>query len=178
MMIVSYLVNANKESAMRRFNTCGLIALLLASVSPLSGQTISVSGTWDLVIGPADLVSGMPGDNLNSTYENTAGDVMLSFGTGGSLFNSRDYRIDVQRSDSNWYPTFQLAVRRTSGGFVWGSINGGTSYQNITSAAQQFVYGRAWFGLNVPLQYRLTGVSAAIPADTYVTTVIYTITAW
>lgn len=158
----------------------GLIFILSVSVwfTPLRSQSISISGTWNLTIGPGDLQTGQAGDNLNTTYENTAGDVTFSFNTGGGFLNNRDYRIDVQRSDTNWYPAFQLSVRRASGGFVWGSINGGTSYQAVVNTAQQFVYGRAWFGYGVPLQYQLTGVSAAIPADTYITTVTCTITAW
>ena len=164
---------------MRHFYIITLFFLFFTLLScPLGSQTVSVSGSWNLTIGPADLETGTPGDNLNSTYENTAGDVTLSFGTGGSLFNQRNYRIDIQRSDSNWWPAFTLSVHRTGSGFVWGSISGGTSYQAITTTAQPFVSGRAWFGINIPLQYQLTGVSAAIPADTYVTTVIYTITAW
>lgn len=150
----------------------------MALFRPLFSQSISVSGTWNLTIGPDDLQTGTPGDNLITTYENTAGDVTLSFGTGGGLFNQRDYRIDAQRSDSNWWPAFVLSVRRTSGGFVWGSINGGTTYQVITTTAQPFIWGRGWFGMGIPLQYQLSGVSAAIPAETYVTTVIYTLTVW
>ncbi|HDQ45691.1 MAG TPA: hypothetical protein ENN17_09390 [bacterium] len=144
----------------------------------LYSQSISVSGQWDLVVGVGDLPTGTPGENLNSNYENTAGNVTLSLGTGGGFFNWRDYRVDVRRNDTLWEMAWTLSVRRTSGGTVWGSISGGTTYQAITSVDQQFFTGRCWFAYNLPLQYRLTGVSATQVAQTYSTTVVYTLTVW
>ena len=94
-----------------------LIWVLIFIPILIRAQSITVNGQWNLVIGVGDLPTGTPGENINSTYENTAGDVTLSFNTGGFLFG-RNYRIDVQRSDISWNASFQLMVRRTDGATV------------------------------------------------------------
>jgi len=141
---------------------------------PLFSQDISVSGSWELTIDESDMQSGMISD-LNSTYESPANQVSATISNSSyGWFGTWYWGVDVSRDNSQWNNNMHLDVRRSSGGFGFGSISGGTSYQEVTTSTQIFFTGvsfRLWIGF----QYRLRGVSVAVPAGTYVTTVTYTV---
>jgi len=150
-----------------------LIFVMFSSVQ-LCAQDISIGGSWELTIDESDMQSGMISD-LNSTYESPADQVYATithpdYGWFGTWY----WRVDVSRDNSQWHNLLHLDVRRSSGGFGFGSISGGTSYQEISTATQSFFTGarnRLWIGF----QYRLRGVSVSVPAGTYVATVTYTV---
>ena len=159
-------------------NRTGLKIIIAASICsaaiPLFSQDISISGSWELTIDESDMQSGMISD-LNSTYESPTDQVSATISNSSyGWFGTWYWRVDVSRDNSQWNNNLHLDVRRSSGGFGFGSISGGTSYQEVTTSTQAFFTGvsfRLWIGF----QYRLRGVSAAVPAGTYAATVTYTV---
>lgn len=134
-------------------------------------QTISVTGNWDLMIDETDLQGG-PGTDLVSTYEsNTSMSIRVR---KGGWFNNWNWRVDVKKINGNWHGDFHLDVRRTGNGFGFGSISGGTSYQEISGTDQSFFSGSR-NRTAIPFQYRLRGVSVQVVPNTYTTTVWFTV---
>jgi hypothetical protein len=151
----------------------GKAVLFLTAALTLLGLAlaadITITGTWSWTIGPGDLQGG-PGSNLNTTYTSAPNQVTMRItGTGGG-----GWRVDVLRIDSNWHTDFVLDIRRTGNGQGPGTISGGTTYLTITTTSQTFVTGTR-NRRGIPLQERLRGVSVAIPAAVYTTTIQYTV---
>ena len=146
-----------------------LIAFLMHS-SAWSAPSISGSGSWILTIGPLDLIAGA-GSELVASYESAVDAVLLAPNpTPAKLF----YRVDVRRVDTAWHGNFVLWIKRSGDGTGSGSISGGTTYLTVTTTDQTFFTG-VDDRLNVPIQFRLTGISIQIPPGDYETTVFYTI---
>jgi len=148
--------------------------LLICTAYPLFSQDISVGGSWDLSIDVSDMQSGMISE-LNSTYESPA-DQITSSVTNSSYgwFGTWYWMVSVSRDNTQWHSALHLDVRRSSSGLGFGSVSGGTSYQEVTTTNRAFITGsrhRLWMGF----QLRVRGVSSAVPAGTYSTTVTYTI---
>lgn len=141
--------------------------------------TIDVSGSWSVTIDETDLVAGA-GSDLNSTYTSETNQITVNidkivYGNFWDWLVNYNWRVDVRRSDINWDSNFRLYVRRTGNGFGFGSISGGTSFQEVTLVDQTFFSGsrRRYY---IYLQLQLENVSINISPDTYSTTVIYTVT--
>ncbi len=160
------------------------ISILIAGILPaaaLMGQqvTIDISGSWSLTITSADLTAGA-GSDFTSSYESNTDQISVDIdkvvsGNFWDWFLSYNWRVDVNKQDVNWHSDMELYVRRTSGGFGFGSISGGTSYQQITSSDRTFFSGngrRYW----IPLQLQLQGMSVEVPPGNYSTVVYYTVT--
>ena len=137
------------------------------------GIAITVTGSWSLSIGQANL-SGAAGSDLTASYESNTNQLLMTIsGTSGS------WRVDVYRVDSTWHTSFVLSIKRTGSGTPptkgTYSINPiGLTYGPITTSATTFWSGTNSF-TNIPLQYQLSGVSCAVPAASYSTTVYFTV---
>jgi len=79
----------------------------------------------------------------------------------------------------DWHPNLQLYARRTGTGvnglFFGSAIGSGTSYQLISTSNQFFFNGICTIS-DIPIQYEIRNVSLLLPAKTYETTIIYTVT--
>jgi len=133
--------------------------------------SITVTGSWSLSIGQANL-QGAAGSDLTTYYESATTQLIMAVaGTGGHT-----WRVDVHRVDSTWHANFGLYIKRTNAGTSGkGSLYaGGTEYGLITTSAQTF-----WTGINdrsgIYLQEKLDGVSCAIPSASYSTTITFTV---
>ncbi|AWV97396.1 hypothetical protein [Arcticibacterium luteifluviistationis] len=97
------------------------------------------------------------------------------------------WRISVSRNYENWHPALNLSVRRSGNGTGYAiirvlqsdinpSISGGNTYQVIPPAPEsaEFFSGKAKYR-DIPIQYKLSGLSVLIPTKTYSTDVTYTI---
>lgn len=153
------------------------IAILLSAILPVAESSwaaisITAAGFWSDTIDETDLVAG-PGSNIIDTHESAADQVSLD--VTGTIDPPDTWRVDVRRVDSTWHTNLHLHLKRTSdGGGPPGSISGGTSYQEVTDTYQSFFSGAGdHTGINV--QLKMTGVSVAVPAATYSSTVYYTI---
>ncbi|WP_221392215.1 hypothetical protein [Dyadobacter sp. NIV53] len=87
--------------------------------------------------------------------------------------------VSVQQSGiSNWDPALKISVRRTGDGTGGAIIGGGAAYIQLTTSSQAFFSGLLGLGFsrdNVPIQYKIEGLSVLLPVKTYTTTIIYTI---
>lgn len=139
--------------------------------SRASALDITVTGSWTDTVDQNDLRSGI-GSNLNATYTSptNVNIVAITNATG----TSDAWQVSIRRIDTTWNPAMVLSVRRTSTGSGSGSIQGGTSYIQVTTSDQSFFTG-AGNRSNVRVQLRLSGVSLQIPPNQYSTTVQYTI---
>ena len=148
-----------------------LIISIFLALTRVEAIDISAVGGWTETIDENDLQFGA-GSNLISTYESVAdaSTASISNCTG----DTDNWSVDVRRSDSNWQGDYVLYARRTSDGTGTGSISGGLSYIEVTTADVEFFSG-AGDRDNVDLQYRLTGMSVNASPNTYNTTIILTI---
>jgi hypothetical protein len=154
---------------------CGTMVLLLILATALYAPiSITVTGSWSLSIGQADL-QGAAGSDLSASYQSAADQLLMTIGgTGGKA-----WRVDVYRVDSTWNSDFVLSIKRTTDGTPQGkgshSIDSlGLTYAAITTIATTFWSGAGDF-TSIPLQYQLSGVSCAIPAASYSTTIYFTV---
>lgn len=145
--------------------------LIVGGLTPALAIDIDVIGGWSRTITAADLQAGA-GSDLISTYESAADQASATiFNTAG---NTDAWRVDVRRSDTNWHPNFVLSVRRTGDGTGGGVVSGGTVYQAITTTDAEFFSGTGDRS-NIPIQFKLEGMSIQVPPSNYSTTVVYTV---
>ena len=135
-----------------------------------AATSITVTGSWSLSIGQANL-AGAAGSDLTSTYASATNQATMTVGgTGGHT-----WRIDVLRVDTTWHANLHLWLQRTNNGTSGGgSGTGGTTYLEVTTTTQTWMTGvgdRSGF----TIQFQLTGVSCAVPAASYSTSIRYTI---
>ncbi|HGJ64671.1 TPA: hypothetical protein ENS27_04695 [bacterium] len=153
-----------------------MLPLMFISISPLYAKArATVTGTWNLIITEQDLQNGA-GSDLKNTYESPSDQVIVDVDMQG--VGSDSWIIYTRKSppDANWPSRFRLFIRRSGNGQgpPPGSISGGTTYQELTEN-DVFFYEGVKQRKNIPHQFKLTGVSALVPAGTYITTVYYTI---
>lgn len=160
---------ARKKSGVRRIFVLGATLVLFTVIE--AAISITVTGSWSFSIGQADL-QGAAGSDLTSYYESATNQLSMTIGgTGGHT-----WRVDVRRVDSTWHANFGLYIKRTNAGTSGkGTVNpGGTEYGLITTSNQTF-----WTGTHdragIYLQEKLDGVSCAIPAASYSTTIYFTV---
>lgn len=148
-----------------------LLPVLMGRGPAAAAISITCTGSWTETIDRADLQGG-PGSDLNSDYESSSGTGAIDItGTAGDFDT---WRVDVRRTDASWDSRLSLYVRRTSDGTGTGPISGGTAYQAITATNASFFEGGGDH-TNVTIQLRLSGMSYAIPAANYTTTVVLTV---
>jgi hypothetical protein len=163
------------RKVVKRTGKTGILILLATlafyTLGFAPGIAITVTGSWSLSIGQADL-QGAAGSDLTTYYESATTQLTMAIsGSGGHT-----WRVDVKRVDSTWHGNFGLSIKRTNGGTSGtGSLYaGGTEYGLITTSNQTF-----WTGIGdragIYLQEKLDGVSCAIPAASYSTTIYFTV---
>lgn len=145
----------------------------------LAQINITATGQWDYTVSDFDITEA--GLDFQGTYASAASQVEIDiFRAGGFFVNLFNYnwQVDVRLIPNDWNNALVLSARRTGNGspfFFNGNINGGTSYLQLSTSNQNFFNGnRTWF--DIPVQYRLSGVSVLLPAKTYSATVLYTVT--
>jgi len=143
-------------------------ALLLFAASTLAAVTISVQANFSRTVGALDLSAG-PGSDLTGSQESDPdlGAISIEGTTGG-------WRVDVKRTDASWDTDLELAIRRTSNGSGSGTISGGTSYLEVGAFDSTLFSGEA-DRADIDVQVRLSGLSAALGASSFSTTVTYTV---
>jgi hypothetical protein len=157
----------------RKAVALAFFALIL--VSSIQAINITVTGSWTLLITSSNL-TGSAGSELTSYYESATNQLSMAIGGAGTGSNTHTWRVDVRRVDTAWHASFGLYIKRTNAGLSGqGSVNaGGTVYGLITTSNQTFWTGRG-NRAGIHLQEKLDGVSCAIPAASYSTTVYFTV---
>jgi hypothetical protein len=155
------------------------VVIIMAFADLARAATIIVAGAWLVTVDSSSLMGGA-GSNLRSSYESSATVPVVSVSVDRcELIGlvAAPWRVDVQRSQTNW--PFTLRVRRISSGvnaslcLLQGSTSGGTAYTTIEPTAKAFFSGSG-SRTGIGLQFELSGVSVAVPAGIYTTTITYT----
>ncbi len=145
-------------------------ALFLGIAVLEAALDLKITGTaWSRSISSADL-QGAAGSDLTATYESLTN--QLLFEIAGTT-KGQNWRIDVKRTDTTWHASFVLSVQRNTGSDKDANLSGGLSYLAVSTSDQAFFTGHDNVK-NIPIQERLGGVSCAIPAQSYSTTLTFT----
>ncbi|MGB8952364.1 MAG: hypothetical protein WCC06_06840 [Candidatus Aminicenantales bacterium] len=164
-------LSIKKKNHLKYYPIMGLSILSLFILTQcLTAITITLWGSWTETINSSDLL-GPPGSDLNPSYESSATQVTLNLRNT----QNRNWEVDVRKVDSTWNPLLHLYLRRTSDGNGRGWISGGTpNYLEVTdSYDSRFIWGRD-NRTEIYLQFKVDGVSVAIPPNVYTTTIYYT----
>jgi hypothetical protein len=149
--------------------------LLLALFLPLPAEaaTLSSTGDWLQTVDASNLISGA-GSELTDTYLSPV--ITTTLDVTGCVDSSEAWWILIKRVDQNWDSDhFVLSVRRTSEGTGEGIIDGGDSFQEVTTGDSIFITGQG-DRTGIAVQYQLTGISIQNPPANYSTNLEFTIT--
>ncbi len=151
----------------------------------MEAQTLitEVNGNWNYTIASNDLLEA--GNDFSGTYTSNSNQVQIDiYKSGGNRQNRNFYNwtVSIEKSDISWNNSLIIYAQRTGDGTKYlnrpnynPTITGGNNYIQISDIPQTFFSGSLSI-LDIPVQYQITGASVLIPADTYSTTIIYTVT--
>jgi hypothetical protein len=154
-----------------------ILLLYCSSQISIAQLGINVVGSWDYTVSSTDITDA--GSDFTGIYPSASNQVTIDI-TYPSNGNVR-WEVSVSKQDIDWNNSIELYARRTGsgsgqgGGNSNGFVQQGTTYQQITSMNQFFFQGRKKRN-DIPIQYEIRNVSVLIPAKTYETTIIYTVT--
>lgn len=165
-------INENIPSMKTTINKIRLIFMLFTFCTVVEAQRIRVDENVPFNVTAQH--SGIAGDDLVNSYENTMGDYDLEI--WGQTYGTT-WHITVNKSTGQWNPYLILEVQRDPND---NRVVGGTTYQQIPDSPGSLYFFRTNNTQNVRnpgvnIQYRLSGVTAIIPIGTYTTTVTYTL---
>lgn len=133
------------------------------------GADVSSTGSWTKTVGAGDLIAGA-GSDLRSQYESVSGTTSLDItNTAGGA-----WRIYARRASGTWDGALRLSMRRSSDGSGSGSIQGGSSYVELSNLDTE-VFAGAGNRSGIALQLRLSGMSKSVSPDTYSAGIIFTV---
>ena len=148
--------------------------ILLLSAIYVKAQSINAIGSWSVSV-PSNTISEAGNDysmSLTSMTNQTILDINVPLTT-------TSWRVDVNKQDSFWNNALKLWIRKTGDGvgIAGSSISpiGTIPFFQLANMGQPFFTGIKNY-VGIPIQYEIRGLSVLIPASTYNTTVVYTIT--
>lgn len=152
-----------------------LFIILLFCSSELSFAQPSVTGTWTSSV-PASTITEA-GNNYSSNWTSLANQSIISLPAG---ILGASYTVSVRKTDTNWNANLGLWIHKSADNLgLLGSVSpaGNTSYFQLSSSNQ--IFFTASLGILSPatfnVQYEIRGLSVTLPAQSYTTTVVYTI---
>jgi hypothetical protein len=153
-----------------------LLPVAIASANPGSIEIQNFDRSEEAFsIGSSDVIGGAGGD-VAASFESSDRSFDINT-TSGWLWDPENWHVDVRRTDILWHADLHVYIRRTSNG-SGATLSGGTTYQEITTSDMSFFSGSGYDCANIAIRYQISGSYAAlgIPADTYQTTITYTVT--
>lgn len=117
------------------------------------------------------------GTDLESTVETTSNYNLVDV---AGISPTTGWKITVSKEDITWNALLLPSIQRTGIGSKCGpclGVNLGTStigYTQITDAEQDFIFGEGNV-TDIPLQYKIDGISLAVPAAQYQTVIVFTL---
>lgn len=152
-----------------------IITFCIACLSAFaaSAQTISINSgnTWSV----PTLSSTITKAGKNYEHIETSSASQTLFKVNALLAWSISAHLS---STSNWDSSLKLYVQRTGSGTGIAIVTGGTTYMQLTTTPQLFFSGLLNVLAhrdNIPVQYKIEGLSVMLPVKTYTTTITYTI---
>lgn len=163
------------QKLLTRYCVCIFLFLGIQAKS----QTLTVSGSnWTVPISP--VVEA--GNNYQTTYESATDQILLAASVP-LLLGSGKVSVHYQPNPS-WNNSLILSAKRTGNGTtlcLLCTLTGGTAYLPLTQTAVELFRIQAVLALasysNIPIQLQLSGVSVTVPASSYQSRVVFTISA-
>ena len=158
--------------------TC-FACLLVLNFSMTAQINITATGIWDLNVQPTDVFEA--GNDYAGTYNSANNQINISVTQSSffaNLLSNYQWRVDVRKQDVNWHTNLRLYARRTGNGnpfWINGLVSGGNNFVELSNTNQILITGNRT-RYDIPIQYRLEGVSVLLPVQTYETVIIYTVT--
>lgn len=153
------------------------ILLLLLFNYYVKAQTLTVTGTaWTV---PITTITEA-GTNYTGTYQSATNQILLAASVPLLLGNAK---VSVHyQPNPTWNSSLILSAKRTGNGTTacgLCTITGGTTYITLTQTDIELFRISAIVALgaynNIPIQLQLSGVSVTIPATTYQSNIVFTI---
>lgn len=147
-----------------------IIALFFLNITV--AQRLKSSGNWNESFGATEIENA--GYDYDSYYESKSNQTKLTITPIPNSWYNKYYMpftVFVYKEDQNWNENLNLEVKVSSTDH---GNSSGTQYQSITNYSTQFfdTVGRR---TNIPIQYRISGLSVTIPAETYSVEIVYTV---
>jgi len=162
---------------------CLSLSLLFAThvvsyAQPSQQPGLTLSGNWSYTVPATDVTEA--GSDFSGTYTSAANQVQIGVSNKNNAEkNGYAWRVSARKMNATWDNTVAIYIRRTSDGAPATNrattITDGTVYQQITDTDQYF-FGGYRGSTGIAIQYELRGVSVVMPAQSYSTTVVYTVT--
>lgn len=150
-----------------------LVAII--SYKSTSAQSLIVTGTtWDVNPLSSSTIITKAGKNYETAETSSAS--LTTLKVSGIVLNT----VSVQQVvGSSWDPALVLSVKRTGSGSGLALILGSTDFVVLSSSVKQFFTVALSIALpskdGITIQYQISGLSVLLPAKTYTTTVMYTV---
>lgn len=143
-----------------------LLLCLLWISQPARAAELIASGGW------SSLVIGYGGQGRESTYTSDPGVAFLSV---IDVPTQQSWRIEVRLGDPASLPQdCTLWIRRTGKGSGDGWVRGGSGFQLLDPGPRLFIEGAGTM-MNIPLQFRIKGITSQTPSGTYSPEVVYSL---
>lgn len=164
--------------------TTTLILFLFTTISG-NGQNLRLSVGGNIQFSGSAFTVTEAGENLAPSVE-SQGQNQISVEYSGSwlfyfFYPDKKWRIYVHKSDVNWNPDLSIEIKRTGTGSIingWRAqslyLSDGNNYRNITNTPSYFFRGRHGI-INIPVQFRLNDISLLLGAQSFETSIVFTV---
>ena len=146
-----------------------IVFILISNV--LFSQSVSVSGSWIKTISASDITEA--GKDYVGTYTSSTTQTKISI---DPRRKNNTTVISIRKDDGDWHEDLNLQIKRINNGIK--DTSGGLEFQSITDIGADFFKTKGKKE-NVPLQYRINGISVLLPVllpvQEYTTTIIFTV---
>lgn len=147
-----------------------LIVFILFS-NVLFSQSINVETRrgWSKTISVSDITEA--GNDYVGTYVSSDKQTEITIDPRRKN-NTTVISIRKEYDSGDWHPNLNLQIKRTD--INNSDSNGGLLFQTITDM-DAFFFNTEGKQEDVPLQYRINGISVLLPVQDYTTTIIFTV---
>lgn len=141
--------------------------IILFLTNNANAQSINITGQWNYTIPTSAITEA--GEDFSGTYESSVNQLYLN------VTHNHKWAVSVKKNNIVWNDNILIWIHRTGNGYGRGNIKGGENYIDIPNHEVGFVTGNKE-QYDVPLQLQLSGVSVTIPANNYITEIVFTLT--
>lgn len=155
---------------------------ILTSIN-ISAQNVLVGVSGNISFNPSEMTISEAGEDYSSLIE--ALNPLYINVVYNNDWNKRGnspmskWKIEIYKSDLSWHPDLVLEAKRSGEGNQLDKrgnpyLQDGENYQLITNNPAYFFKGRGEFE-NIPIIFRISGASLTMGAETFETSVIFTV---
>jgi len=152
---------------------CILIVFLLTTILGFSQEIKLKGGNWTKKLKSSDITSA--GGDYAQFYLSGTKQTKISISPGHKSHHNdkhMPFKVFVSREDMEWHSDLVIEAKLTSTEKHGNSS--GTNFQVITNNSSLF-FNTVGSEKELRVQYKISGLSVTIPAETYSTEIIYTV---